>query len=79
MHKKIVFPVALLFCLGALWGQQTNTLTGTVTDGKSTSIPKASVYVLNTNYGTLTNEQGKFELDNLKPGKYIISISADGG
>jgi iron complex outermembrane recepter protein len=78
MHKKILLPAALLVCVATVWGQKTTALTGTVTDSKSTSIPKASVYILNTNYGTLTDEQGKFQLGDLKPGKYQLNVSAVG-
>ena len=78
MLKKILFPAILLVCVATVWGQKTIALTGTVTDSKSTGIPKASVYILNTNYGTLTDEHGKFQIGNLKPGKYQVNVSAIG-
>lgn len=78
MHKIILFPLVLILCAGTLWGQQATGFTGTVTDSKSNSIPKASVYILNTNYGTITDEHGKFQFNNLKPGKYEVNVSAVG-
>src|SRR5260221_10291629 len=78
MYRKLLCPVTLLFCTIIVWGQQATMVNGSVTDSKSNSIARASVYILNNNYGTYTDDQGKFQLKNLNPGKYIISISAVG-
>lgn len=78
MHKTIPFLATLILYFGVAYGQQTKNVTGTVTDNKSNAISKASVYILNTNLGTLTDEQGKFQLNDLKPGKYLLSVSAIG-
>ncbi|MES1222833.1 MAG: TonB-dependent receptor, partial [Bacteroidota bacterium] len=39
---------------------------------------RASVQILNTNYGTFTDDHGKFRFENLKPGKYVVNVSATG-
>lgn len=76
MMKKILFPSALLFTCISLFSQEP--LSGSVTDARSNPIAGASVYILNNNYGTITDAQGKFHLNGLKPGVYIVSISAVG-
>jgi len=76
MMKKILFAPALVFAFISLYSQES--LTGNVTDAKSNPIPGASVYILNNNYGTITDAQGKFRLTGLKAGTYIVSISAVG-
>ncbi|MGC4038119.1 MAG: TonB-dependent receptor [Chitinophagaceae bacterium] len=78
MYKVALLSIALFCCTITMWGQQATSLTGSVKDSKSISIPKASVYILNTTQGVFTDEQGRFHLDNLKPGKYILSVSAVG-
>ncbi|MCW3117171.1 MAG: TonB-dependent receptor, partial [Chitinophagaceae bacterium] len=78
MFKKIVCPAILVLCVFFVCGQQKVNIEGTVSDSKSASIGRASVHILNTNYGTYTNDQGKFRFENLKPGKYLVSISATG-
>ena len=76
MMKKMLFAPALVFAFISLYSQES--LTGNVTDAKSNPIPGASVYILNNNYGTITDAQGKFRLTGLKAGTYIVSISAVG-
>ena len=78
MYRKIFSPALLVLCSLFAAGQQKITIEGSVTDAKSTVIPQATVIILNTNYGTYTNDQGKFHFENLRPGKYIISITATG-
>ena len=76
MMKKMLFAPALVFAFISLYSQES--LTGNVTDAKSNPIAGASVYILNNNYGTITDAQGKFRLTGLKAGTYIVSISAVG-
>ncbi|MES1217172.1 MAG: carboxypeptidase-like regulatory domain-containing protein, partial [Bacteroidota bacterium] len=78
MVKKILSSVLMaLFCVFA-WGQQNVNIEGVVSDSKSGSISRASVQILNTNYGTFTDDHGKFRFENLKPGKYVVNVSATG-
>ena len=78
MYRKIFSPAVIVLCSLFAASQQKITIEGSVTDPKSTVIPQATVMILNTNYGTYTDNQGKFHFENLRPGKYIISISATG-
>jgi iron complex outermembrane recepter protein len=70
----------LLFACTALAAncQQTTTLSGKIVDDKSNAVPDASVYVLNSQAGTLTNKQGEFELKDIPSGKYVLRVTAIG-
>lgn len=51
-------------------------LRGRVIDSESGKpLEKASVFINNTTIGTVTSAEGKFELNNLRPGRYELVIS----
>ncbi|HUH27139.1 TonB-dependent siderophore receptor [Gelidibacter sp.] len=50
-------------------------ITGTVTNQNQEGIPFASIVVENSTKGTSADENGNYELDNLKPGNYKIRVS----
>lgn len=78
MKKRFRFTLlSILTALSAL-SQSTTVLSGSITDYLSKPIPKASVYVLNTNYGTTTNAEGIFTMNNIPAGHYTLQISAIG-
>ena len=58
--------------------QQPTTLSGKIVDDKSNAVSDASVYVLNSHSGTLTNKQGEFEFKDIPGGKYILRVTAIG-
>lgn len=51
---------------------------GKVVDENGNALPYVSIQVLNTNYGTTTNEDGSFIISGLLPGEYTISFSEIG-
>ena len=66
--------------LGAFfWGraQHMAQLTGTVTDG-NTVIQGASVTIENIKKGAKTDKNGRFDIKNVSPGRYIIEVSSVG-
>ena len=53
-------------------------LSGSITDNVSKGIPKASIYILNTTFGTTTDSEGRFTINNIPKGNYTLQISAIG-
>lgn len=49
---------------------------GVVTTTSGEAIVKTTVKLLNTNYGDITDNQGRYSINNLAGGNYTISISA---
>lgn len=78
MNKCALLIISYFAFLSFGYAQQPTNLHGIVTNSRSAGIPKASISVLNTNLGTVTDEQGKFQINHLTPGTYIISVSAIG-
>jgi iron complex outermembrane receptor protein len=79
------FLVALALVLGTVvtFGQTSNnSITGTVTDPAGSVIQNATITVTNIATGkaakATSDEQGKFTVSGLEPGKYRVEISAHG-
>lgn len=78
-----ICAVLLLAC-GHLCAQSTGqgSISGTVTDSSGAVVAKAPVFVTNVATGvaqnSVTNSTGYFEVDNLNPGVYSISVTAPG-
>ncbi|HKR07135.1 MAG TPA: TonB-dependent receptor [Bacteroidia bacterium] len=75
-HYNRILWLLLLLPFYSAYCQNTATLSGKITDSKSSGISKASVYLLNTNLGTVTNDQGEFSIPGILPGNYTVQISA---
>jgi iron complex outermembrane receptor protein len=54
------------------------TCSGKITNARSAPVPGSTVYLLNTNEGTISDEQGNFSFKNLKAGEYILQVSSIG-
>ncbi len=68
------FYVAALSCLLGLTAQAQSTISGVVSDSKTKSpLVGAVVQLENRERGAITDDQGRFELKNVKDGKQIIS------
>lgn len=77
MFRAILISL-LLLCSGIKsFSQQTFSISGVVRDGKET-LPGAAIYVSGYKISTLTNNDGKFVLPNLKPGNYDILVNMIG-
>lgn len=57
---------------------QTFSISGRVTDNEFSPLPLVNVYLLNTDYGSATDERGFYEIKNIPSGNYVIEISAIG-
>ena len=74
MLRKILF--ALCFSTTSLVLAQTGTIKGTVTDAKTGEpVIGANAVIQGTTIGAATDIEGKFTINNVKPGTYNISIS----
>jgi hypothetical protein len=85
MHDKVVAigRALLLGCLTSLaWGQAVTSVRGNVTDATGSAIPNAQVHLANpdtnTSRDTITNNEGSYELLQLAPGTYTLTVSANG-
>ena len=70
--------VLLLLSQLSVVAQETFSISGKVTSVNEQPVIGASVYALNRNTGTATNNQGNFELTGLSSGNYTLRISAVG-
>ncbi len=77
---RLLFTALLITCCGWVFGQSPvkASFNGKVINTRSLPIVGASIYLLNTNRGTVTDELGQFHLVNLVPGNYIVQVSAIG-
>jgi iron complex outermembrane receptor protein len=71
------FFVALLLCPGAIASE----ITGQVSDPSGASVPRARIAVSGNGgakpLATATDENGRFALSGLAPGKYVVRIESD--
>ncbi|MBN1154454.1 carboxypeptidase-like regulatory domain-containing protein, partial [candidate division KSB1 bacterium] len=76
---KQVYIVSIIFLIlhpGAVYGQSTVKLYGTVLD-EQTGLPVdgANITVAGTGYGASTDPSGHFEIENLLEGVYTITAT----
>ena len=53
-------------------------ITGTITNSKSQPVANSFIHLLNTNDETVSDAQGNFIFRHIAPGKYHVSVSANG-
>src|SRR5687768_4366480 len=67
---------SILFLLTASVFAQNGTISGTVTDAKSgETVVGANVVIQGTTVGSATDIDGKFNIQNVKPGTYDLSVT----
>lgn len=78
MKHKILF--CLLSFLLSLQGfcQDKNKFTGRIINSKSAPVPGSTIYLLNSNQGTVSDNKGYFSFSGLPEGKYSIQVSSVG-
>src|SRR5271168_2356243 len=63
-------------------GETTSAIVGSVTDASNAAIPRALVTIVNRETGlqrsAKTDEEGRFNFPQLKPGTYSIKVEAEG-
>ena len=71
--------IAILFGVIAKAEPKGNIISGhVIEDGTEENIAFATVLIIETGEGTVSNEQGRFEFSNLPAGKYNVRVSAVG-
>ncbi|HET6993914.1 MAG TPA: TonB-dependent receptor [Chitinophagaceae bacterium] len=78
MKHLIAFFAFCLAITSTIQGQSTTRLSGKVTNARSTPVAGSTVYLLNTNSGTVSDDQGNFSFGNLPAGEYILQVSSIG-
>ncbi len=74
--KYLLFAALLLHTVG--FSQQTYVLKGQVKTITGNGLDKATVSLLNTGLGAVTDLRGSFQISGLLPGKYLLQASAMG-
>ena len=79
-HSRLILLfIATLTCSTFLFGQSTGIITGVVKDDETKeAIPSVNVVVLGTSLGAATNEQGRYIIRNVPPGRVTIVASTIG-
>src|SRR5581483_11157220 len=78
---NLVVSIFLALITLQLWGQNTGTLTGTVTDASGSAVPQANVTVKNDagfSQSVITDSSGNFTVSNLPPGTYNVTVEVTG-
>src|ERR1035437_198430 len=72
------FPWFILICLFFPFAAlaQSGVISGVVTSADSKKpLPRASVFLSNSDVGSATNEQGRYMLSGIRPGQYTLVVS----
>jgi len=77
MKKTFLNLLMVIFTLNA-FAQQSSKISGKITDASSKAIVGASVRLLNTSIGSVTDQNGAFTLSNVSPGSLTLQVSANG-
>jgi iron complex outermembrane receptor protein len=75
--KKLLLCLMFLSTL-TLWAQERGRISGTISLNGNTPAENISVALRGTIHSSVTNTKGYYEIKNVKPGTYILHISAVG-
>src|SRR5271170_3170088 len=77
--KRIFILIPLLFVLISFKSNAQNfTIKGKVNGVSGATVANASVFLINTKYKISCDSSGNYHLEDIKPGKYTLQISAVG-
>jgi iron complex outermembrane receptor protein len=76
MKKTSLLLLLMATCFGYIHAQVS--INGQITDAKQNPLHGVSVRLLNSNRGTVSDQQGNFTINNISEGNYIIEFSAVG-
>ncbi len=69
--SKLLCTLLIFITLSAK-AQETYSISGTVIDERGMTVPGAVVFITNSKYIQATNNEGKFNFNNIRPGTYEI-------
>lgn len=75
---KIFFTFFTSLCLMTSVFSQNASIKGKVTTSEGTPIPYANVMLRNTSTGAVTDSDGRYEIKNLKPNSYTLTVTSVG-
>ena len=78
MHPKLFFLLLFSLTTLTLYAQSGVVLSGTVQNEADQPIAGATIYLLNSTSGTLTDDKGAFQLNLPAAGNYTLRVSAIG-
>ena len=78
MKRRILCYLLLNVIIVSAYSQEKSSFSGKVTNIKSLPIPGSTIYLLNTNQGTTSDQQGNFNFTDILPGKYAVQVSSVG-
>ena len=71
--------ILILFLLTIINAQEFGTIAGTIKEaGNGSGLPGVNVMVKGTYYGTASDLDGRYKINNISPGSYDVEISMIG-
>jgi hypothetical protein len=82
-NRKPILLTAIMITFGSLFVHANSVVKGKLTDKNNQSIPYATATIIDPEtmqiiQGDMTDESGKFIMENIKPGTYILSLRSVG-
>lgn len=76
--SRFLSAICLLFSISTALAQTNGKIKGTITTSEGSPAAGVNVVLKNSKYGTVTNDDGSFELNRVKPNTYSLQISLTG-
>ena len=71
--------ISLVFLLAIINAQEFGTISGTIKEaGNGSGLPGVNVMVKGTYYGSASDLDGRYKINNISPGSYDVEISMIG-
>jgi iron complex outermembrane receptor protein len=74
MTKRLLLFAATIFSFNAALAQ--NNIKGTITTNDGTPAVNVTVRIENSKWGAITDEKGVYSINNVKPGNWVVKVSA---
>jgi len=74
MYKVLTTLLILLSLCTKICAQQTYSISGVISDAKGETLPAATIFLDGSQKRTYSNDKGEFQLANLEPGTYQLTV-----